>query len=98
MPRKTTLRSVAADESALRAVTPKTVTDAVQSGNPRDALVALQARLARAIDNDKTPGQALAALSRRLMDVRSELEALDAAAEQEALESEDVPDEDWEAI
>ncbi|AKU15755.1 hypothetical protein VV02_07650 [Luteipulveratus mongoliensis] len=60
---------------------------AVAEGTRRDELVAMRARIAKAIDDPGIRGADLAALSRRLMEIGKELEAYDARASEEASES-----------
>lgn len=57
----------------------------------------MQDRIAKAIDAEGIRGADLAALSRRLHELRKELAALDAQAK-EAAEDEPVEDAAWEAI
>ena len=95
MPRKSTkspaLRVVSTDER------PSSVSAAVQGGSPRDVNIAMQDRIAKAIDAEDIRGADLAALSRRLHELRKELSALDAQAK-EATEDESIADAAWEAI
>jgi hypothetical protein len=95
--RKPSLRAVSADESPTVRKAPSTVAEAVTSGTRRDELVTMRARIARAIDDPNIRGADLAALTRRLMEVGKELEALDKAAEEDAREASVSPDEDWDA-
>lgn len=93
------LRAVADGETAPPKDKPSTVTQAVADGNRRDELVALRARVARAIDDPNIRGADLAALSRRLLEIGKELEAIDAQAAEEAAESaEATADDRWEAV
>lgn len=78
--------------------TPAGVTSACDSGDRRKVMIALRTRLAKAIDDPRTPARDLAALSRRLIEVTKDLESLDAAVEREGSESGPTPDERWEAI
>ena len=94
MARKTALRAVGADEKPAR---PESVSAAVLAGNPREVNIAMQDRIAKAIDSPDIKGADLAALSRRLHELRKELAAMDAQA-QEAVEDESVSDAAWEAI
>lgn len=97
MPRKkATLRAVGADEKA-PPTRPESVKQAVEAGSPRDVNIAMQDRIAKAIDAEDIRGADLAALSRRLIELRKELAAMDAQAK-EAAEDEPVADEAWEAI
>lgn len=96
-------------ERKLRAVAPgekpppgkrklTTVADAVANGDQRDQLVAMRARIARAIDDPNVRGADLAALSRRLLEVAKEVEAIDVRIREEAAEAATTPDDEWEAV
>lgn len=76
---------------------PESVASAVTDGSARDVNLAMQDRIAKAIDAADIRGADLAALSRRLIELRKELAALDAQAK-EAAEDESVDDAAWEAI
>lgn len=76
---------------------PESVASAVTGGSARDVNVAMQDRIAKAIDAEDIRGADLAALSRRLIELRKELSALDAQAK-EVAEDESVDDAAWEAI
>ena len=99
------LRGVCVSPRALRAVsvveTPvdaANVVTAAASGDQRDLLVALRARIARDIDSDKTPARDLAALSRRLLEIAKEIRALDAATSKDDVgQAAEVPDEKFAA-
>jgi hypothetical protein len=67
-----------------------TVLEAVTSGTYRDVLVALRHRIARAVDDGCAPRD-LVGLSRRLVDLAAEIEALDARRPLRLL----PPDEAW---
>lgn len=86
------LRAVADDEKA-PAKAPTTVVGALEHGTRRDELVAMRLRIGKAIDDPNIRGADLAALSRRLLEIGKEIDAMDAAAEQEAAEDGDVDDE-----
>lgn len=58
--------------------TPMTVANAAESGSWRDLLVSLRDRIARNIDSPDIRDADLASLSRRLMDIAKEVEALGA--------------------
>lgn len=90
------LRAVAPDETA-PAKTPSTVVGALESGTRRDELVAMRLRIGRAIDDPNIRGADLAALSRRLLEIGKEIDAMDAADEQEAAEHGDVADQAFDA-
>ena len=94
---RATLRPVKPGEVAPVAARPESVSDAVQTGTPRDVNIAMQDRIAKAIDSADIKGADLAALSRRLIELRKELAALDAQAK-EVAEDESVDDAAWEAI
>lgn len=83
MPRSS-LRAVAADEQATPRK-PLTVRAAADAGDRRGLLVALRARIASDIDNVNTPARDLAALSRRLLEIAKEIEAIDAHDEGDAV-------------
>jgi hypothetical protein len=64
----------------------------------RDLLVALRSRIAVDIDNANTPPRDLAALSRRLLEIVKEIEALDAEARTDDIgQAAATPDEEWSA-
>lgn len=96
-PRKQPLRAVAADEKPARA--PRTIVEAAETGSSRDLLVAMRNRIARTLDEPNCPARDQASLSRRLLEIRKDIEALDAAAAEEAAESADATaDGTWEAV
>jgi hypothetical protein len=87
------LRAVQPDEPARR---PMTVTKAAATGDRRDLLVALRARIAQSVEDPNTRAPALAALSRRLLEIARELEALDAEGGGDAVgNAAATPDERW---
>jgi hypothetical protein len=91
MPAK--LRAVEDGEKAR----PKSVTDAASSGTRRDLLVAMRSRVATAVEDPNTPPRDLAALTRRLMELAKDIEALD-AKESEESDGDSTEDAAWEAI
>lgn len=95
--RKAPLRAVAPDEKPPTAKEVRTVTQAAEQGNMRDLLVAMRARTAKAVEDPKTPPRDLAALTRRLLEIAREIEAIDAAAQQEAAENDVTPDDEFDA-
>ena len=97
MARKTPLRAVAADEKPAKKKAPRTIVEAADSGTSRDLLVAMRNRIAKTLDEPNCPARDQASLSRRLLEIRKEIEALDAAAEQEAAEDAEVGDEAFDA-
>ena len=74
------LRPVAPDERAKK-VPPKSVTQAAESGSARELLVAMRARIAKAVEDPNTPARDLAALTKRLIEVVRDIEAIDARDE-----------------
>lgn len=96
-PRKTPLRIVTG-KPPVRPRPPAAVTvkSAADSGVRRDLLVALRTRVAVDIDNPNTPPRDLAALSRRLLEIVKDIEALDAEARVDGIgEAAATPDEEW---
>lgn len=104
----TTLRAVGADETGptdasvdvakQSKAASMTVTQAAANGTTRDLLVALQNRVATAVENPNTPARDLAALTKRLMEIDREIEAIDARAAQEAKDdAAEVEDGDFDA-
>ena len=79
-----TLRAVGKDETPAPKRAPKSVTQAAKEGTPRELLVAMRDRIARAVEDEKTSPRDLAALTRRLTEVVREIEQIDARLEQEA--------------
>lgn len=79
MPRKPSagpLRAVQPGEKAAAAV--KSVTEAADTGSTRELLVAMRARIAKAVEDPNTPARDLAALTKRLVEVVRDIEAIDA--------------------
>lgn len=77
--RRTPLRSVPPGEKPPpRPVTPKTVTQAAADGTTRELLVAMRSRIAKAVEDANTPARDLAALTKRLVEVVRDIEAIDA--------------------
>lgn len=93
------LRSVAADETVeaedVREF--RSIADAAAGGTARDLLVATRNRIARTLDEPNCPARDQASLSRRLLEIRKEIEAIDAAAEQEAEENAEAEDAAFDA-
>lgn len=98
MSKTRTLRAVSADEKPASPGKPKTVTQASSGGSQRELLVAMKARVAEAVENPNTPARDLAALTKRLLEIAREIEAIDARAAEEAAESDATPDDEWEAV
>lgn len=62
------------------------ITQAASTGTTRDLLVTMRDRVAKDVENENTPARDLAALTKRLMEIVCDIEAIDARAEQEASE------------
>lgn len=90
--RKTTLRAVGPDET-VKPAKAKTITEAADTGTTRELLVAMRARIAKAVEDPNTPARDLAALTKRLVEVVRDIEAIDARDESEDGESAGVEDE-----
>lgn len=73
------LRAVSATERVRPPV--KTVTEAADTGTTRELLVAMRARIAKAVEDPNTPARDLAALTKRLVEVVRDIEAIDAREE-----------------
>src|SRR4051812_41581644 len=96
MTRKAPLRAVTDGEQPEKPAKALNVRGAADSGDRRALLVSLRARIATDIDNPNTPARDLAALSRRLLEIAKEIEAIDATDhEDEVSAATDVPDEEW---
>jgi len=91
------LRAVAPDEKAPAPVAPKTITQAADCGTTRELLVAMRARIAKAVEDANTPARDLAALTKRLVEVVRDIEAIDAREAQEATKRADATDEAFDA-
>ena len=89
------LRAVGPGETAERP--PRTVTEAAKAGTTRELLVAMRDRVAKDVQNENTPARDLAALTKRLMEIVRDIEAIDARAAEEARESGVTADEAWDA-
>lgn len=78
------LRAVNAGEAPAkrtpRKAAPMSVVAASRSGDRRQLLIALQHRIAKAIDDPKTAGPAFAALIKHQRDISAEIHAIDLAA------------------
>ena len=59
-----------------------TVVEAAEDGSTRDLLVAMRARIAQAVGDPDTPARDLAALTKRLVEVVRDIEAIDAREEE----------------
>lgn len=88
MPRAT-LRPVVPDETPSK---PKTLTEAARAGSTREVLTAMRDRIAVAVEDPNTPARDLAALTKRLVEVIREIEAIDARDQEADSDAEDAPD------
>jgi hypothetical protein len=71
---------------------------AADAGDRRELLVALRSRIAASVENVNTPPRDLAALSRRLLEIAKEIEAIDAeTADDDISTAAATPDEEWTA-
>ncbi len=94
---KRSLRSVTSNEIAPPKA-PSTVTQAAKQGSTRDLLVTMRDRVAKDVENENTPARDLAALTKRLMEIVRDIEAIDARASQEASDhAAEVSDGDFDA-
>lgn len=73
------LRAVAEDEKPPVA---KSVTEAARSGTTRELLSAMRGRIASAVEDPNTPARDIAALTKRLVEVVRDIEAIDARTEE----------------
>jgi hypothetical protein len=74
-----------------------TITQAVAVGSVREQLVALRERVAETVEDVNCPAKDLAALSRRLMEITKEIDAID-LRDREEFDERPTPDAEWEAI
>jgi hypothetical protein len=88
------LRAVSPGERPLRA---PTVDQAAASGDHRALLVAMRDRIAVAVSDSSCPPRDLAALTRRLQDIASEIASMDARDSKEAGSSAEVGDGDFDS-
>ncbi len=100
MAARKTLRAVQPDERSEPPDAPKkmSVTEAARSGTPRDLLVAMRDRVATDVEAPNTPSRDLAALTRRLIEISKEIDAIDVRAREEGADSGVTPDAKWEAV
>ena len=74
------------------------MTEAAADGTTRELLVAMRQRIAKAVEDPNTPARDLAALTKRLVEVVRDIEAIDArAAEDGSGGPADVADGDFDA-
>lgn len=100
MARKAALRVVDTDEKPVAQVStkPKSVTQAAETGTMRELLVAMRSRTAKAVEDPNTPARDLAALTRRLLEIARDIEAIDSRdAEEDESRAAEVEDGDFDA-
>ena len=95
MPRKATLHAVKPGEKPPQSK-PKTITEAADNGTTRELLAAMRARIATAVEDPNTPARDLAALTKRLVEVVRDIEAIDAREDEEP-DADDAGDEAFDA-
>lgn len=94
-----------AKKSPLRAVKPgegpprrKSVTEAADDGTRLELLVSLRTRVAATVGDPNCPPRDLAALSRRLLEIAKEIEAIEAEDRGDDVgDAAATPDEEWAA-
>ncbi|AOT24415.1 Gp7 [Propionibacterium freudenreichii] len=89
------VRAVDPDERPPARKRAKTITQAAKSGTEVELLEALQARVARAVQDRDTPPRDLAALTKRLMDITRELEAARVKDQEAGSDGAVTADETW---
>ena len=93
---KPALRAV--DEGERPASRHTTIESASVAGSVVDELRLTRARIARTLDDPNCPPRDLASLSKRLLEIGREIEAIEAKDRQEAEEDHAAtPDEEWDA-
>lgn len=94
MAAKPSLRAVTEDDAPPRKLR---VAEAAETGDRRQLLVAMRARVAKTVEDPNCPPRDLAALTRRLIEIAKEIEALDISAAEEATERDHAADEAFDA-
>lgn len=97
MPKLTVVPSGASAPTPPPNAKPKTVAEAAATGTHRELLVATRDRIARTVSSDECPPRDLAALSRQLVLLAKEIEAIDLAEKAEAKRSGPVLDDGFDA-
>lgn len=93
-PKINPLRSVTAAEFAEQRYT---ITEAAEKGTLRQQMVALRERIAITVQDPDCPPRDLASLSRRLLEITKEIEAIDVRSREDD-DAETAPDEEWHAV
>lgn len=89
------VRVVAADEKPAQRSKPKTLAEAVETGDYREILLAQRREIVASLPCEKGPAKA--ALHRQLSLISKEIEGLDASAAEDEDQSGDVKDEAFDA-
>ena len=89
----TKLRAVAPGEKAA----PISLTDAAEQGQSRAMLAAMRGRIAKAIEDPSCSTRDLASLSKRLMELQREIDAIDARADEDGDAGDSVEDGTFDA-
>ncbi len=76
---------------------PTTIAEAADVGTPRDQLVLMRKRIAKALDEPNCSTRDLASLSKRLMEITREIETIDERSRDDG-DEETPPDAEWEAV
>lgn len=92
--RKAGLRAVKPGETKAK---PKTLLEAVETGDYLAELKATHQRIARTVNNPETSPRDLAALTRRQLEISKEIRQIELAQEQEAGGGEPAGDEEFDA-
>jgi hypothetical protein len=94
-----TLRAVGPNENPARRKKTLGIVQSATQGNYQDMLRALQLRISTAAENPNTPARDLAALSRRLIEISRELQALKAGHPDHdpIAKAAQTPEEPWDA-
>lgn len=90
------LRAVKPGDIAPAKRKPQTIARAAE-GSARDLLVALRDRIAKTLDEPNCPARDQASLSKRLMEIQRDIEAIDARALLEDSDAGPVEDEAWDS-
>ncbi|MBF6213765.1 hypothetical protein IU487_22365 [Nocardia puris] len=91
-PRAPKLRAVGEDELPPER---KSITEAAADGDHLAMLQALRTRIAQQVESPNCPSRDLAALSRRLIEIAKEIEAIELAEGEDRSVVANTDDEDW---
>ena len=90
--RRSNLRAVSPGEQKKR---PASILEAAERGSRLEELQAMRRRIAAALDDPNTPARDLAALSRRQLEIRREVEAIALAEDEDRTVVVNADDEAW---